>query len=69
MEPYLFREMLIGLANELRRSDNDSDSASEDHKDGGAALGLLAPDEYSTTNENNKNDEYNEILELSEKNK
>lgn len=58
MEPYLFREMLIDLANEMRQTDasDDDDEAVPLHNDDSAT-------------ENDKNHEVNKMLMTSEKNK
>lgn len=60
MEPYLFREMLIDLANEMRQSD-----ASDDDDE---AVPLHGHNDESAT-ENDKNHEFNKVLMTSEKNK
>lgn len=63
MEPYIFRDMLIDLANELRLLEMNDDISDEDY----GSRNEKGEDENS--NENNKNDEVNMILLSSEKNK
>lgn len=58
MEPYLFRDMLIDLANELRQPDESDNNDDEDIDD---------PNDIST--ENQKNNEVSKVLLSSEKNK
>lgn len=75
MEPYLFRDMLIDLANELRQSDaSDNElqnvNGEEDNEfpdsDGDADNGDNIVRKYrsdkETANENDKNDEVDKML-------
>lgn len=81
MEPYLFREMLIELANELR-----NDTIEDDYDEGSNEMtrlnvGISSEDDNDDTDdeghdkmhdsaiENDKNNEVNKVLLTSEKNK
>lgn len=75
MEPYLFRDMLIDLANELRQSDvsenelqniSDEDDELADSDDDGDHVRKYRNDK-ETANENDKNDEVDKMLLSHEK--
>lgn len=77
MEPYLFRDMLIELANELRQSDV-SDNEMQDANDENDEFGDSDNDDGNivryrndkeSANENDKNDEVDKMLLSNEKNK
>lgn len=76
MEPYLFRDMLIDLANELRQSDvsdnelqnvigGDEEFADSDNDDGDIVRRYR--NDKETANENDKNDEVDKMLLSHEK--
>lgn len=75
MEPYLFRDMLIDLANELRQSDtsdnelenkNGDDEYADSDDDEEDYVGRYRNDKV-TANENDKNDEVDKMLLSHEK--
>lgn len=79
MEPYLFRDMLIDLANELRQSDgsdnelqnvngdDDEFADSDDDDDVGDNIVRKYRNDKETANENDKNDEVDKMLLSHEK--
>lgn len=82
MEPYLFRDMLIDLANELRQldvSDNELQNASgpdddddefpdsDNDDDGDGDVVRKYRNDKETANENDKNDEVDKMLLSHEK--